>query len=286
VAPVPLWAKVLASLVGAATVPWAVLVVLSGTILMTWTDAAIDRTTTLPVGSAPRVQVDAHFGRVIVEAGEDGRVVVRNQQWADGVSRAAAAWSARQTEVTVTRQGDVIAVHQGFGGQSPFRFSRDSVTTIRVPVHTDLDVHTDDLSAQGVDGTLTYMGEGPVQLRNMNLRGTSSLVVAYGFVDLHNVTVSGATKVTESYGTVAFDGSLAPGGSSLDVKSNNFVSIALPRPTDARASITGSLRADPTWGFVTRQAGSLEVWTADLGPDPRGTVTVESRGGLVEFDVR
>jgi len=286
VAPVPVWAKLVAVLVAIGTVPWMALMVLAGTVGLTWTDAAVDRTTTFAVGAAPRLHVSGTMGRVIIEAGQDGRVVVEDRQSAGAVTRGFAVWVLRRTAVRTARAGDTITIDQLNPDFQSAGFSMEPEVHVHVPVHTNLEIRDASVQVQGIDGTVTYDGDQSVQLRNVVLRGTSTITLLTSPLELSNVTVAGATRVSEGYGTVHFDGSLAPGGSSLDIRSHNFVTIALPRPTDARAVVTGALSADPVWGFVTGPSEPRERWTADLGPDPKGTVTVASDGGLIEFDVK
>ncbi|HEY7202008.1 MAG TPA: hypothetical protein VIC57_17430 [Candidatus Dormibacteraeota bacterium] len=285
-APVPVWAKLVAVLVATATVPWTILMVLAGAVALTWTNAATDRTTTFAVGAAPRLHIEGTMGQVIIEAGQDGRVVVQDRQSANAMTRGLAVWVLRRTAVQTDRAGDTIRIDQMNSDFQSLGFSGEPVVTVRVPVHTDLEIRDASVLVQGIDGTVTYEGDQLVQLRNVILRGASTITTTTAPLELSNVTIAGATKVSGGLGTIHFDGSLAPGGSSLDIRSHNFVTIALPKPTDAHAVVTGALSADPVWGFVTGPSDPRERWTADLGPDPKGTVTVESDGGLIEFDVK
>jgi hypothetical protein len=294
---VPVWAKLLAVLVAAATVPLLALMPFAGALVLNGTNADLHRVTSFDVGQAPRLQVDARFGWVVIEAGSDGRVVVDERQSADGLTRAAAAAALRRTAVRTSRRGDLVVVGQDDIAFPMAAFSRDSVVTIRVPVHTDLDVSHTNVQVQGIDGTIAIRDSWPVRLRSVVLRGTSTIDVPHDDVDIREVTmrevtVTGATTVTAGQSTVWFDGSLTPGGSSLDITTMGVATVTLPRPTDARATVvapTQDLRADPAWGFAsdpphTQDPQELLRWTADLGPDPRGTVTVH--GGYVQFDVR
>src|SRR5207302_10619945 len=104
-----------------------------------------------------------------------------------------------------------------------------------------------------------------LQLRSAVLRGASAIDQPYNEVELHGVTVAGATTITGRYSGVTFDGSLAPGGSALDLRTAGVVPIALPRPTDARATVTTpafAFHADPPWGFVGPPATTPDPGTA------------------------
>jgi len=289
VAAVPVWAKLFAVLVAIATVPWTVLLVAAIAISLTWTNADLDRTTTFAVGQAPTLHLDGGLGRVIVEAGQDGRVVVEDQQSVEAMTRAFAVRVLRQTAVRATRDGDSITVHQVQPDFHDLGFSRDPVVTVRVPVHTALDIANASVEVHGIDGSVQYRGDGTVIIRNTVLRGTSTLELTGGKLDLRDVTVAGTATLVNTFGSVQFAGTLAPGGSALHVRTNDAAILALPRPTDAHAVITApSLQADPAWGIAVDPnlpANPAKTWTLDLGPDPKGTLTVEANL-VVEFDVR
>ena len=288
-APVPVWARLVAVLVAIATVPLTVLLVVAIAITLTWTNADLDRTTTFAVAQAPTLHVNGGLGRVIIEAGQDGSVVVEDQQSVEAMTRAFAVRVLRQTAVRTSRDGDSITVDQVDPDFHDLGFSRDPVVTIRVPVHTALDISDATVEVHGIDGSVHYRGSGNVVIRNTVLRGTSTLELAGGDVDLRDVTVAGNATLVNTFGSVAFAGSLAPGGSTLHIRSDNRATVALPRPTDAHAVITTPfLQADPAWGIAVdaNQAPyPARTWTLDLGPDPTGSLTVEANS-VVEFDVR
>jgi hypothetical protein len=287
--PVPVWAKALALLVAVATAPVMALLVLATAVVLPTTIATSERTTSLDVGAAPRLRVDSPVGFLRIVAGPDRRVVVDDQESATGLTRAAAGGTVRQAAVSVGRQGDVVTVSQAAGPRVVLA-PRYSSITIRVPIHTDLDVRQSGVEIQGIDGNVRIQGAGSVTLRDVTLRGASTVDVSAGYVELDRVEVAGSAMVRSAQGSVEFDGTLAPGGSSLDVDvASGGARIVLPRPTDARAAVAtqfGELQADPAWGFKPDSAVRPRHWTADLGPDPTGTVTVRSGVGTVEFDVK
>lgn len=292
-APVPIWAKALSLLVAAALLPFLLVLLIGGIVVLASTDAEVQRTTTFDVGPAPRLQLEARFGQVTVEAGPDGHIAIDERQSADAITRAGALDALRRTGVRTSRQGDVIVVEQD---ATPFRslgFSRDSVITIHVPVHTDLDIADTTVQVEGTDGVLHFRSDGAIlQLRSAVLRGASAIDQPYNEVDMQGVTVAGATAITSRFASVTFDGSLAPGGSSLEIRTGGVVDVTLPRPTDARATVTTSplaFHADPLWGFVgppatTPERNTPARWTADLGPDPKGAIAVDA--AAVDFNVR
>src|SRR2546421_4401780 len=121
---VPIWAKVLAVLVGAATAPLTALLVAAGAVALAGTNADLHRVTSFAVGSAPRLQVDAEFGQVRIEAGQDGRVVVDDRQSADALTRAAAAAALERTAARTSRQGDLVVGRQQERRAPRLAFSR------------------------------------------------------------------------------------------------------------------------------------------------------------------
>lgn len=292
-APVPIWAKVLSLLVAAAMLPFLLFLLIGSMVALASTDAELHRTTTFAVGSAPKLQLDARFGQVTVEAGSDGQVVVEERQSADAITRAAALDSLRRTGVRTSRQGDLIVVQQD---DAPFRslgFTRGSTVTIHVPVHTDLDIANTTVLVEGTDGVVHFRSDGAeLQLRSVVLRGASVIDQPNNQVDMHGVTVVGAATIAAQHASVVFDGSLAPGGSSLDIRTEGYVQVVLPRPTDAHATVTAvpsAFHADPQWGFVGPGPTSPDqfapvTWTADLGPEPKGAVTIDATA--VTFNVR
>jgi hypothetical protein len=277
-------AVVAAIATGLAVVPTVVL----GAVALASTVAQVKRTTSFDVGAAPRLQVDARFGTVAIVAARDGRIVVTDQRAAGAITRAGAAAAVSQMAVDVRREGDLVLVRQVaplFGAPA---IQRNSIITIEAPARTDLDVgNVGDLRIQGIDGAVQLQGSGTVELRDVTLRGASTLVAPVGNVVMANVTVAGSAVVTKVVGGVRFDGQLAPGGSSLDIEDNTGnVTVALPTPTDARATVAtqvGDFSTDGTWLFTPDQVANPRRWTADLGPNPTGTVTVRTTVGRVAF---
>jgi hypothetical protein len=288
-APVPVWAKALALVVAVATAPVMALLVLASAVALASTTATSDRTTSFDVGTAPRLQVTTPVGFLRILAGPEGRVVVDDRSTATAPTRAAAGGVLQQAAVHVSRQGEVVTVRQA-AGSGIVPAPNLSEITVRVPIHTDLDVRQSGAEIQGIDGNVRVTGAGSVSLRDVTLRGASTIDVTSGHVELDRVHVAGSAVVRSGNGAVTFDGTLASGGSALDIDvRTGGARIVLPMPTDARAAVAtqlGELRADPAWGFKPDSAERPRRWTADLGPDPTGMVTVRAAVGTVEFDVK
>jgi hypothetical protein len=290
VEPIPGWTRVIGGVVAVGTGLVAIPMIVLGTASLASTIAQVQRTTTFIVGAAPRLQVDTQVG-VAIEAGRDGRIVVEDQRSAGSITRAAAAAALKQMAVDVSRQGDLVVVRQAASPALPTLLERSSLITIQVPAHTDLDVNAlGDSRIQGIDGAVHLTSPGTLEVRDSTLQGTSTVSAPVGQVDLTNVTVAGSTTVKTTLGGITFAGRLAPGGSSLDIEDQaGGVSVVLPRPTDARAVIitqSGQFRADGTWLFTPDEVTAPRRWTADLGPNPTGTVTVRTGLGSVEFGSR
>jgi hypothetical protein len=291
VEPIPTWARVAAVIVAIATALLLVPIVALSALSLAATIGQIEHITSFDVGPAPRLQVDARFGPVAIEAGGDGRIVVKDHRSAGSITRSSAAAAVQEMAVDVSRQGDVVTVRQASPLLMAPTINRDSLITIDVPARIDVDVsNVGNLRIQGLDGTFHLHGSGSIELRDTTLRGGSTLDGQFGDIELTNVTVAGSTAVTMGIGEVKFDGQLAPGGSSLDIDdSGGSVTVVLPRPTDARAVVTtraGELRANGGWLFAPEQVIPPRRWTADLGPNPTGSVTVRTSLGGVTFDAR
>lgn len=288
--PVPLWARVVGVLAGVLTAPMLVFAVLGGACSMMTVSAQAHRTWSYDVGQAPKLQVQVLYGSVVIEPGQDGQVLVQQDVTVESHTRAAAGDELRAASVEPSLLGGTLSVTQPGPALRPLTQSRDSTLTVRVPAHTDLDVTgATSVTARGLDGSVRIDGALQVDLRDATLRGDSRISVPTGTVAMHNVTVAGSTTVTKQLGETRFDGALAPGGSSLDIEvQTGAVTVSLPDPTDARATVTthfGNLTADPVWHF-TKPISYQERWVADLGPNPTGTVTVHTNVGGVRFNVR
>jgi len=171
--------------------------------------------------------------------------------------------------------------------------SRSAQVTLQVPAHTDLDITSlGTVVVTGIDGNVRIQGSyGNTTLSHVSLRGESTIEGGNGNVHLDDVTVAGNTSLKSTVGDLAFSGSLTPGGTNLRIEAGRFsnVSITLPHPTDARATVatrTGNLNPDPIWHFSPVQSGSSRSWTADLGSNPTGAVDVTTDRGNIDFGAR
>ena len=257
------------------------------------TIASVHNTATYTVGAAPRVRVDVRYGGLIVEEGRDGHVVVDDHRSAGSVTRAAAAVTANQTHVSINQQADEVDIRETNPTFQLVSLGRSAQLTLQVPAHTDLDITSlGNVTVSGIDGNVRIQGSyGPTTLSHVSLRGDSTIDGGTGSVHLDNVTVSGNASLKSAVGELAFTGSLTPGGTNLRINAGrwNEVSITLPHPTDARATVasrTGNLNPDPIWHFSPVQSGPSRRWTADLGPNPTGSVTVTTEGGSIDFGAR
>lgn len=290
-APTPLWARGAGVVVALVTVPALASIVAGAVVLMASVRADVHMSTSFSVGAAPRLKVDAPFGDVEIEAGPDGRIVVDDEHAARALTRAGTASAVRAITVATRLQGDLLTVVQAEPSLRPAVVDRNAIVKIQVPAHTELDISdVGRLRIHGIDAVVRVQSTGSAELSDLTLRDTSVLSLSVGQLVMRNVDVSGSVAVTKQFGDLRFVGALAPGGSSLDVNAGaGGVTIALPRPTDARATIAtqvGNLNADPSWGFVPDRPAAPRRWSADLGPSPKGAVIVRTTLGDVQFDVR
>ena len=257
------------------------------------TIATVHNTATYTVGTAPRIRVDLQYGALIVEEGRDGRVVVDDHRSAGSITRAAAGATANQTHVSINQQADQVDIRETNPTFQIVSLGRSAQLRLQVPAHTDLDITSlGNVTVSGIDGNLRIQDSyGNTTLSHVSLRGDSTIDGGTGSVHLDNVTLSGNASLKSAVGDLAFTGSLTPGGTNLGISAGRFsaVSITLPHPTDARATVatrTGNLNPDPIWHFSPVQSGSSRAWTADLGPNPTGTVNVTTEGGNIDFGAR
>jgi hypothetical protein len=290
--PIPVWARVAGVVAAALATPLLVLLVMAGTLTALLTTASVHRTLSFPVGDAPHLTLDAQLGTLLLETGAPGLVSVDDRHSAGAITRAAAGAAVGRMQLEAVQRGDDLRVRETTPLLEVSTVQRDTVLTVRVPPHTDLDLRAlGDVEIDRVDGRI-HIGAvaGTATLRDVTLRGGSTIEDAVGGVRLQRATVAGSVSVRGGVGGVDFDGLLAPGGSSLSVLGGaGDVRITLPRPTDARATVAtqaGELDADPAWHFTPDQLGAAHRWSADLGPNPTGSVTVRTTLGGVSFRVR
>lgn len=269
--PIPAYARVIGGMLALVAVLTVGFCLVLGTASAAVTIASVHHTATYTVGAGPHVRVDVQYGDLIVEAGRDGRVVVDDQRNAGSITRAAAGATANQTRVAVNGQANEVDIREASPIFQLVSLSRSAQLTLQVPAHTDLDVTSlGNVKVSGIDG-------------NVRIEGSD--------VRLVDMTVSGNASLKSTGGTLAFSGSLNAGGTNLRIDGGRFsnVAIKLPHPTDARATVTtrtGSLNPDPIWHFSSVQSSPSRSWTADLGPNPTGTVNVTTDEGSVDFGLR
>jgi hypothetical protein len=290
--PVPGWARACGIATAVLATPLLVLLVAASVITAAGTVATVHRTASYTVGVAPRLELDAELATVVVEAGAAGLIAIDERYSAGTITRAGAGAAVGRMRLEAARQGDVVSLRERSQLFEVSTTERSAVLTVRVPAHTDLRLTTlGDVEIDGLDGRLDIGGAaGKVTLRDATLRGGSAIDSRLGDVGLERTTVAGDVTISTGIGRVRFDGTLAPGGSSLSVRDGGGdVSVTLPRPTDARATVAtqgGTLHADPAWRFVPDQPAAPRSWSADLGPSPTGTVTIATTIGNVEFGIR
>lgn len=289
--PIPMYVRVLGILLAAIASPLLVASVFAGTLSAARINADIHRTASYPVATAPKLHVEAQFGKVVIERGEPGRIDVVDDHGTASITRAAAGSLAAQMNVTISQHGDVLEVRQFSPIFQPAQLNRYSTLTVRVPAQTDLEVSClGDVDVQGVDGNARISTNvGHATLRNSSLRGSSTVTSRFGNIHAEAVSVAGSAKFSTGAGIV-FNGALAPGGTNLDISSGaGGVAVTLPYQTDARASVasqSGNLHSDPVWHFTAEQGVSPRHWVADLGPSPTGTIHVTTSFDDIKFSAR
>jgi hypothetical protein len=290
--PIPTYARVLGIALAVVVVPLSTVMIVSAALSAATTYASRHHTAAYAVGDAPRLRLNVQGGDVLIERGDPGRVAVDEQHTVGTITRAAAVAELGQVQFSVSRSGDEVAVTQ----TGPlFQFAtlkRSSRLTVRVPPRTDIDVTSvGNLDLVGVTATVNvHQTFGHATLRDVSLLGDSTVTTNGSDVRLRNVNVSGRATLKTRFGNVEFDGTLAPGGTNLTVEAGSGnVTLTLPYPTDARATIAsqvGDVRADQIWHLVRDRPVRPRRWSAELGPNPTGSVAVTTSFGDVTLSVR
>ena len=289
---IPAYARVLGVLLAVVTVPILGFGVLAVTLSGVVTTAHVHRTTTYPVGDAPRLRIDVQYSDVVIEAGADGRIVIDDDHTAGSITRAAAASAVNQARVSISQEANGLSVRMTGSPDHGMALNWSRHLRVQVPARTDLEVMSlGNLTISRVDGNVLIRSrDGYTRLQHVSMRGTSIIDGGSGHVRLDDVTVSGSTSL-KSEADIVFAGSLAPGGTSLNIEAGGTsnVSITLPHPTDARAVVasnTGNLNADSIWDFTTARSALTRTWSADLSPNPTGSIRVTTDEGKINFWAR
>jgi hypothetical protein len=287
---VPPHVRTLGWLAAAVSVLWVALPVATTAVVANGVTATGNSLRSFAVGSQPVVEVEAGAGRVEVDQGDPRQVVVEQRWSVSSLIRAAAQGEQNAVRWETRQEGDRVVVRLGSISLRPWTFSQSSSARISVPAGSDLRITADSAAIllRRVTGTVRISDRnGAVRLQEARLGGESEVRTEAGELSLESATVTGHAILSSGAGRTAFSGSLAPGGSALEIhQGRGAVLIALPQPTDARARVsiqTGFFDADPAWHFQVDSANGARTATADLGPDPSGSVSVTVSEGSVRF---
>jgi hypothetical protein len=291
-ASVPAHVRLLGLLAAAVSVLCVAVPVAAIALLANGVTATGDSVRSFTVGTQPTVEVDAGSGLVEVERGDPGRVDVEQRWSVSSLIRAAAQGAQSEMRGETHQEGERVLVRLSSISLRPWTFSHSSSARIKVPAGSALRIRADSAAIQlrDVAGSVQISDRtGSVKLRETALAGDSEVRTDFGEVSLESVTVSGHTTLSAGAGRTAFRGSLAPGGSALEIHDGRgAVDIALPQPTDARARVSiqaGYFDPDPGWRFQVQSTNGGRTATADLGPEPSGSVSVTLGEGSVRFRV-
>jgi hypothetical protein len=292
VSPVPTHVRLLGLLVAGVSVLVMVSVMATAAVMANGVTAVGTRVHSFAVGAQPTLEVSTTVGEIQVESGVAGRVEVEERWTASSLTRAAAQEELDAIQGDVRQDGDVVRVRLSELNVRPWAFSRSSSVRVRVPPGTTLRITADSAQIRllRLSGTAQVIARsGAVMVESSTLTGNSQLTSRLGELRLDAVTIAGRTTLTSELGHIAFTGSMAPGGSALEVHTGaGEVAVLLPRPTDARARVavnSGSFSADPAWAFEVVSTGGSKTATADLGTNPTGSVFISVGAGDVSFGV-
>ncbi|HEX5503582.1 MAG TPA: DUF4097 family beta strand repeat-containing protein [Thermomicrobiales bacterium] len=230
-----------------------------------------ERTTTrtLTVTGTPSLSISGLLGNVVVQPGPPGQITVRATAHARALSHGLAERDLDRLGVDIGQNGDAVTI----GGRQGAPWSawvRDQGLdlVIEAPPTTNLqaDLPAADLRVQGLSGVVR-------------------LDMTAGSVRLDDVTLGDGSSLHLNGGSVRFTGALAP-GASADVRANAG-SIRMWLPADTAAHLDASTDAGSIqitgWPIDPVQHDASATATGDLGPNPRGTLTVRADAGSINL---
>lgn len=260
--------------------------------------ATASRTTTrtLTVTGTPSLAISGALGNVIVQPGPPGEITVRATAHARAFSHGLAERDLDRLGVDVSQSGDAVTI----GGRQGTPWSawvRDQGMdlVIEAPPAANLQVN---LPAGNV--------------RVQDITGVVRVDLSAGSLRLDDVTLGDGSSLHLNGGSVRFTGALAPGASANVLVNAGSVQLWLPTdtaahldaatdagniqitgwPTDVVERNSGATVATPQSASPTGRPIALvrhdpgATATGDLGPNPRGTLTVRANTGSVSLWAR
>lgn len=233
--------------------------------------ATAERTTTrtLTVTGTPSLSISGVLGDVRVQPGPPGQITVRATAHARALSHGLAERDLDRLGVDIGQNGDAVTI----GGRQGAPWSawvRDQGLdlVVEAPPTTNLqaDLPAGDVRVQGLTGVVR------VDLTAGSLR-------------LDDVTLGDGSTLHLNAGSVRFTGALAS-GASADVRVNaGSIRMWLPDDTATHldaATDAGSIQITG-WPIDPVQRDANATAAGDLGPNPRGTLTMRANTGSISL---
>jgi Putative adhesin len=232
-----------------------------------------DTSKAFPVTGIPTLAVDVAAGDVHVDSGASAQVIVKVHRSVRAFTHDQAVQYLDAMRVNLTQDGNTVnvTVNQGnWDGFTPF-LNRQLDVQVMVPSTTNL---------------RTTMSAGDLQVNDIT--GAVNVHMSAGNANLENVTLAGTSTLDLTAGDVTFDGAMQKGVSLGVTLTAGDVNLSLPRNTDAHLDGHATAGDISVSGWTTNQSssGGGTTVTADLVPNPTGTITIRVTAGDVNVTAK
>jgi hypothetical protein len=240
---------------------------------LTSVPASSDTTQTFAVTGTPTLALDIAAGTVRVETGASGQVIVKVHRSVRAISHDQAVQYLDAMRVSATEDGNTVNVTANQSGWDgfPAYFNRSLDVRVTVPAKMNL---------------RTTMSAGDLEVNDIT--GAVNVHMSAGEANLENVTLAGTSTLDLTAGDVTFDGAMQKGVSLGVTLTAGDVSLSLPQNTDAHLdghATAGDISVSG-WPHDESNSGSDTAVTADLGPNPTGSITIRVTAGDVSVTAK
>jgi DUF4097 and DUF4098 domain-containing protein YvlB len=235
--------------------------------------ATSDTANTFAVTGTPTLVVDLAAGDVHVDTGASNQVIVKVHRSVRAFTHDQAVQYLNAMRVNATEDGNTVNVtvdQNGWDGFTPY-LNRTLDVRVTVPAATNL---------------RTTMSAGDLEVHDIT--GAVNVHMSAGDAHLENVTLAGTSTLDLTAGDVTFDGAMEKGVSLNVTLTAGDVHLSLPQNTDAHLdghATAGDISVSG-WPHDQSSSGSETTVTADLVPNPTGTITIRVTAGDVRVTAK
>jgi len=234
------------------------------------------------VSAPPSIVVETFNGRIEVNAGSDGSVMIEAVKRGSGASPAQAQDDLKNVEVVMTQEGDSLRIIAR-RTDSPFSTGNSGASfTLTVPAGSSLDLSTSNgpITSDGVTGDVRmHTSNGSLDVRGG--AGRLQLSTSNGAVRVEATRAS--IDIQTSNGRITFEGSLAEGSHTFDT-SNGSIEITLPADAAFRVDARTS-NSQVSTDFPVTVEGALDdnALRGTVGQNPAVSIKVTSSNGSISI---